>query len=82
MLLFGWQPCFIGSCKAHHVGISPQEDRGRAAGKVGEGTCGQEESGIAVLLSLALHCSKFNVGLSAPEDANASCRVLEMAKSV
>jgi hypothetical protein len=26
----------FGSCKAHHVGISPQEDRGGAASEVGE----------------------------------------------
>jgi hypothetical protein len=27
----------FGSCKAHHVGICPQEDRGGTASKVGEG---------------------------------------------
>jgi hypothetical protein len=27
----------LGSGEAHHVGISPQEDRGGAAGEVGEG---------------------------------------------
>jgi hypothetical protein len=34
---------WLGSCKAHHVGIRPQEDRGGAAGTVGEGTGGEEE---------------------------------------
>jgi hypothetical protein len=29
-----------GSCEAHHVGISPQEDRSGAAGTVGEGEGG------------------------------------------
>jgi tRNA(Arg) A34 adenosine deaminase TadA len=37
--------CF-GSCQTHHVGISPQEDRGGAAGEVGEGEGGEEESGV------------------------------------
>jgi len=27
----------LGSCEAHHVGISAQEDRGGTAGTVGEG---------------------------------------------
>jgi hypothetical protein len=35
-----------GSCKAHNVGISPQEDRGGAAGTVGEGEGWEEEGGI------------------------------------
>ena len=26
----------LGTCEAHHVGISPQEDRGGAASEVGE----------------------------------------------
>jgi hypothetical protein len=26
----------LGSCEAHHVGISPQEDRRRSEGKMGE----------------------------------------------
>jgi hypothetical protein len=26
----------LGSCEAHYVGFSPQEDRGVSAGKVGE----------------------------------------------
>jgi len=34
---------WLGSCKAHHVGGSPQEDRGGTAGAVGEGTGGEEE---------------------------------------
>jgi len=33
-----------GSRKAHHVGISPQEDRSGAEKTVGEGTGGAEES--------------------------------------
>jgi hypothetical protein len=28
---------WLGSCKAHHVGISPQEDRSGTKGAVGEG---------------------------------------------
>ena len=32
----------LGSCEAHNVGISPQEDRGGTAGKVGEGEGGEE----------------------------------------
>jgi hypothetical protein len=35
-----------GSSKAHHVGISPQEDRGSAAEKVGEVAGGAEEGGL------------------------------------
>jgi hypothetical protein len=38
--------CF-GSCKAHHVGIRPKEDRGGTAGAVGEGQSGEEE-GVGV----------------------------------
>jgi hypothetical protein len=39
----------LGSCQAHHVGISPQEDRGGTAGKVGEGEgCEKEIGGLAV----------------------------------
>ena len=33
----------LGCCKAHHVGVRPQEDRGGTAGAVGEGTGGEEE---------------------------------------
>jgi hypothetical protein len=33
----------LGSCKANHVGIGPQEDCGGARGEVGEGTGGEEE---------------------------------------
>jgi hypothetical protein len=32
----------IGSCQAHHVGISPEEDRSGTAGTVGEGEGGEE----------------------------------------
>jgi hypothetical protein len=28
---------WLDTCEAHHVGISPEEDRGGAAGTVGEG---------------------------------------------
>jgi hypothetical protein len=35
-----------GSSKAHHVGISPQEDRGGTKGKMGE-VPGAEEGGLA-----------------------------------
>jgi hypothetical protein len=37
-----------GSCKAHHVGIGPDEDRNGTAGTVGEGE-GGEEGGLVVL---------------------------------
>jgi hypothetical protein len=33
----------LGSCKAHHVRLSPQEDRGGTKGAVGEGEGGEEE---------------------------------------
>jgi len=36
----------LGSCKAHNVGFSPQEDRGGAKGKVGEVQGCEEEGGI------------------------------------
>jgi len=36
----------IGSCQAHLVSISPQEDRGGTKGKVGE-VPGAEEGGLA-----------------------------------
>jgi hypothetical protein len=35
------------SSEAHHVRISPQEDRGGTAGTVGEGEGGEKESGVA-----------------------------------
>jgi hypothetical protein len=41
----------LGSCEAHHVDFSPQEDRGGAAEKVGEGQGGEEEGGVAVLVA-------------------------------
>ena len=37
---------WLGSCKAHYVGISPQEDRRRSTGTLGEGTGGEEEGGL------------------------------------
>jgi hypothetical protein len=33
---------WLGTCEAHHVDFSPQEDRGGSAGKVGEGPGGEE----------------------------------------
>lgn len=36
----------LGSSQAHHVGISPQENRGGAKGTVGEVQSGEEEGGI------------------------------------
>jgi hypothetical protein len=33
-----------GSCKAHYVGLRPQEDRGGTAGTMGEGESGKEVS--------------------------------------
>jgi hypothetical protein len=38
----------LGSSKAHHVGLSPQEDRRRSKGALGEGEGGEEESGIGL----------------------------------
>ena len=35
---------WLGSCEAHHVGISPQEDRGGTAGTVGEGEGGKKKA--------------------------------------
>ena len=36
-----------GSCKAHHVGICPQEDRRRTAGALGAGEgASEKESGL------------------------------------
>ena len=37
---------WLGTCEANHVGISPQEDRGRAAGEVGAGEGRKEKGGI------------------------------------
>jgi hypothetical protein len=37
--------CF-GSCKAHHVNFSPQEDRRRSKSAVGEGEGGKKEGGV------------------------------------
>jgi hypothetical protein len=71
----------FGSCQTHHVGISPQEDRGGTAGKVGEGA-GREEGGVAVLVASP---ALFNVQCRTPrqiELANAFCRYLEMAGPV
>jgi hypothetical protein len=42
----GSKPNGFGSCEAHHVRISPQEDRGGAEGEVGEGEGSPEEGGI------------------------------------
>jgi hypothetical protein len=39
----------LGSCEAHHVGISASEDRGGTAGKMGEGKGTAEEGCLAVL---------------------------------
>jgi hypothetical protein len=36
----------LGSCQTHHVGVSPQEDRGGAAGEMGEGQGGEEKGGL------------------------------------
>jgi hypothetical protein len=37
---------WLGSCKAHHVRISPQEDRVGTAGEMGEGEGAAEEGGV------------------------------------
>jgi hypothetical protein len=37
----------LGFRKAHHVSVSPEEDRGGAAGAAGEGQGGEEEGDIA-----------------------------------
>jgi len=39
---------WLGSCKAHDVGVSPEEDCGGAADEVGEGTGGEEEGSVKV----------------------------------
>jgi hypothetical protein len=44
---------WLGSCKAHHVGISPQEDRGGTAEEVGAGEGCEEEGSVAVLVASA-----------------------------
>jgi hypothetical protein len=36
----------LGSCEAHHVGFSPQEDRGGTAGTVGEAEGWAEEDSV------------------------------------
>jgi hypothetical protein len=41
----------LGTREAHHVSVSPQEDRGGAAGEMGAGEGGEEESGVAVLVT-------------------------------
>ena len=42
---------WFDTCQAHHVGIRPQEDRGGAAGTVGESEGWEEEGGVAVLVA-------------------------------
>jgi hypothetical protein len=37
---------WLGTCETHDVGSRPREDRGGAAGKVGEGEGGAEEGGV------------------------------------
>ena len=41
----GWKDTQFRSRQTHHVGISPQEDRGGTAGAVGEGEGCEEEIG-------------------------------------
>ena len=50
----GENTCF-GSCETHHVGSSPREDRGGAAGEVGEVEGGKKE--MRVRLEGADSCS-------------------------
>jgi hypothetical protein len=72
----------VGSCEVHHVGIRTQEDRGGAAGTVGEGAGGAEEGGEAVLVASP---ALLQVQRRTPrqiELANAFCRYLEMARLV
>jgi hypothetical protein len=45
----------LGTCKTSHVGMSPQEDRGGAAGTVGEGKGGSEEGGLGPKKSRAFN---------------------------
>jgi hypothetical protein len=40
---------WLGSCKTHHVGISPEEDRSGAAGTVGEVQSSEEEGDVEPL---------------------------------
>jgi hypothetical protein len=42
---------WFDSCEAHHVTVSPQEDRGGTTEKVGEGEDGSEEGGVAVIVA-------------------------------
>jgi hypothetical protein len=41
---------WFGTREAHHVGVSPQEDRSSAEETVGEGE-GGEEGGVAVIVA-------------------------------
>jgi hypothetical protein len=43
--------CF-GKCEAHHVSLSPQENRSRTASTMGEGEGGTEKGGVAIGLIL------------------------------
>jgi hypothetical protein len=42
----GSQNDWFGSCKAHDVGVSPEEDRSGTAGEMGEVQSSKEEGGL------------------------------------
>ena len=46
----GWKDHEFRSCQAHHVSISPQEDCGGTAGKMGEVEGAAEEGGVDLSL--------------------------------
>ena len=48
---------WFGPCEAHHVGISPQEDRGGTKGEVGENTGCEDEIGCLEANGLERSCS-------------------------
>jgi hypothetical protein len=45
----------LGTCEAHDVGVSPQEDCGGTKGTVGEVEGGEEEGGLEPVQSPANH---------------------------
>ena len=57
------EPSGCDETEAHHVGVSPQEDRGGAAGKVGEGEDCEEEVGC--LAACGACCCEYAAGFGA-----------------
>jgi hypothetical protein len=62
----------LGSCKANHVGISTEEDRGGTTGKVGEGEGAAEKGGLERTESSASYLTERN--LKARVLSERSCR--------